>query len=518
MKKLLSLVLALVMLLSVAAVSAVAEDEPMVIEWLGGHDTDAIAEGDTVLAWLEEKFNVKLNVWFIERENYGELLTTRIAGGEIPDVFWLDSSEMFASYVSQGLCLEVPLETIQELMPESYAWLIEFDPDCFNLVSYEGKNYGLPRVNLDGKYTYAPFWRADWLEEYGYTDGEVPRTLDEFEDVFYFFAQGDPDGNGIDDTYALSNTGMNPIFGAFGALPDRWIVNENGDLEYGAVYSGMKDALELLAKWYADGLIDPEFITGENQGGYWALSVPFENGTLGYSSSGAFYHIAPDFDGPKNEETGEGGNFQAGRTMRNFTATYGYDKMVIGYNPIGPDGKSGGENWGLTTAEAVCFSYKLADDPEKLEKICEIINTIGSDYDTWVRIWNWDLNDAAYTYDDLYGFMTENGYERADETTHTNMFNTLQNPYFAMLANPSRYNWANSMDNFAGFGYADQLKITPASKPTYWTALENLRLGTYVQFITGEKSLDEWDDFVAQWYSMGGEVITEEANEWYHSR
>ena len=516
MKKLLSLMLSLMLLLGTFAIAAQAENEPMVIEWLGGHDTEAVAEDDTVKAWLEEKFNVKLNVWFIERTNAAELLATRWAAGEIPDVFWLETSELFASAVKQNLCLELPIETIQEYMPNSYAWLMEFDPDCFDMVSYDGKNYGLPRVNLDSKYPYAPYWRADWLEQLGYENGEVPMTLDEFEEAFYFFAQEDPDGNGIDDTYAISNTGFMPIFGAFGALPDRWIVNEEGNLEYGAVYSGMKDALELLHKWYEDGLVDPEFVTGENQGQHWCISVPFESGTLGFSSSGAFYQLEPDFDGPKNEETGEGGNFQLGKAMRNLSC--GYENVVIGYNPIGPDGKSGGVQWTLTTAEAVCFSYKLADEPEKLEKILEIIDTIGSDYDTWVRIWNWDLNDEAYTYSDLFGFQTEPGYARADENTHTNMFNTLQNPYFKMTADPARYNWVNSLDQFKQHGYTDQLKTVTASNPKYWTALESYRQGTYVQFIRGEKPLDEWDDFVAQWYSMGGEVITEEANEWYHAK
>ena len=77
MKKLLSLALALALLLSVAVFGAQAEGEPMVIEWVGGHDTEAMPEDDTVLAWLEEKFNVKLNVWFIERSNAAELWAAR---------------------------------------------------------------------------------------------------------------------------------------------------------------------------------------------------------------------------------------------------------------------------------------------------------------------------------------------------------------------------------------------------------------------------------------------------------
>ena len=88
------------------------------------------------------------------------------------------------------------------------------------------------------------------------------------------------------------------------------------------------------------------------------------------------------------------------------------------------------------------------------------------------------------------------------------MFNTLQNPYFKMKADPARYNWVQSMPMFNVSGYTDQLKTVTASNPQYWSGLESYRQGTYVQFIRGEKPLDEWDDFVAQWYSMGGQVET----------
>ncbi|MDR0896575.1 MAG: hypothetical protein LBN04_01835 [Oscillospiraceae bacterium] len=524
MKKLLSLSLALVLLLSSAAALAELDlsqyvsdpNEKITIAWLAGHNTQEVHPEDPVLLWLNEKFNVDIQPIFIERENYDELLTTRIMGGEVPDVFMLQDAAQFSKYVDQGVAMEVPIEIIQQCMPESYAWLIEYDPLCFSAVSYAGKNYGLPRVNGDGRYNYAPFWRADWLAKFGYTDGKVPMTLEEAEAVFYSFANEDPDGNGVKDTYALSNTGMNPIFGAFGALPDRWVKGEDGKLVYGAVHPGMKDALTLLSKWYADGLIDPEFITGENQGGYWALSVPFENGQIGFSSSGAYYHLAPDFDGE------EGTSFQFGRTMRTFAATVGYDKMVIGYNPVGYDGKTqGGESWGLTTSESIVFSYKLADQPEKLARILEVINTIGSDYDTWLKVWSWDLNQDKYTYDPLLGYVKVEGY--VVDTTYGenqgNMFNTLQNPNFAAKYKPANFDWANSMPMFLTGGYSNtMLPITTASMPDKWTSMETLRQTTFIQIITGEKSVDEYDAFVTQWYDMGGTAITDEANEWYLSK
>jgi putative aldouronate transport system substrate-binding protein len=62
---------------------------------------------------------------------------------------------------------------------------------------------------------------------------------------------------------------MRAVFGAFGGLPgiiekdpEVWI-EKDGKLVNSCVLPEMKDALSLLAKWYADVVIDPEFITSE---------------------------------------------------------------------------------------------------------------------------------------------------------------------------------------------------------------------------------------------------------------
>lgn len=75
------------------------------------------------------------------------------------------------------------------------------------------------------------------------------------------------------------------------------------------------------------------------------------------------------------------------------------------------------------------------------------------------------------------------------------------------------------MPMFQTGGYSRvTLAITTASQPQYWTSLETLRETTYMQIITGEKSIDAFDDFVTEWYARGGQTITDEANEWYQSR
>jgi len=494
------------------------EAEPAVvevfgIEWMAGHDTTEALADDPAILFLNDTFNVKINPWYLARENYEELLTLRITGGEIPDVFMLPNAASFATYVKQGILLEMPITDIQQIMPNTYKWIMEFEPKAFDVVSFKGMNYGLPRINVDGQYNYAPYWRRDWLEAAGFAADQVPMTLDEFERAFYYFRNDDPDGNGQKDTYALSNTGMNPIFGAFGALPDRWIDDGNGNLIYGAVYGGMKDALTLLAKWYGDGLIDPEFITGENQGGYWANSVPFENGQIGFSSSGAYYHIMPAFERPDGSMT------SVGRTLRSFAEKTGYDKVIIGYNPPGPDGKQGGEKWRVADGDCIVFSYTLSNQPEKLKRIMEVLEGINSDYDNvWKIIWLWDVNTDAYYYDELFGYMPKDPDYVGPSDSHTNLFNSLQNPYFTARANPLNYVWASGFPQFKAGGYENLLKITTDSNPNYWSALDTFRQASYMQIIRGEQPVDYFDSFVSQWNNMGGEVITREANEWYHSK
>ena len=46
-----------------------------------------------------------------------------------------------------------------------------------------------------------------------------------------------------------------------------------------------------------------------------------------------------------------------------------------------------------------------------------------------------------------------------------------------------------------------------------WTSLETMENEMYLAIITGEKELDYFDEFVAQWKALGGDQIMQEATE-----
>lgn len=86
------------------------------------------------------------------------------------------------------------------------------------------------------------------------------------------FAKNDPDGNGQDDTISLGikkdlwtiNYGLEGFFNSYHAYPNIWY-EQDGKLVYGTVQAEpMKTALTDLARLYAEGAIDQEFVVKDS--------------------------------------------------------------------------------------------------------------------------------------------------------------------------------------------------------------------------------------------------------------
>ncbi len=532
MKKLVLLLLAVALIL--ASFSVVAEDskysEHYTIVWAGGHDTSAVKDDDPVLVKLNEMFNVTIKVDYMNRDELATEMMKRAQLDELPDIIYCPELTAMSYYVEQGMILPLTEELVAQNMPLCYEWMMKKDPMCFAMTSIDGTIYGLPRFTADGGYCSSPFWRKDWLAELGYADGEYPVTLEEFEEAFYAFVDPELDiankcmqnveNKGKIKNYALSDLGFDPIYGAFGALPDRWI-EEDGKIIFGAVYPGMKDALELLHKWYVDGVIDPEFTTTEATGVAWVASAPFMNETIGFSSSGYVYTLTPEmFNGEPREDKANRIE-QNGRSFRAFANQYGYDNVItLGTNPIGPDGKQGNEVWNPLESAAICFSYKLADDPEKLARIMAIVDYLNGDWEGYLMQDKWDTALENYMEYPGRGWdKIDLEYERASGTeNHGNMFNSLQNPYFKGQNMQYRYVWADNMPQFNTGGYrAGLIATTTPAWAENGVYLENLWKDTYVKIIKGTLDVDYFDTFVEEWLAAGGQDATDEAQAWYDS-
>lgn len=203
--------------------------------------------------------------WQSLQSDYESKLNLDITAGEIPDIFVVESQTDLISLAEQGLIWDmtdwIDNDTV-ELLRE----------DCWNadgglalkMGSYEGRNYGLP-IPVSSTDDVLYLWlRADWLEKLGL---EVPKTLDELEQVMEAFVTQDPDGNGEDDTWGINVAGNLPeyttrgVMNAYGAYPYFWIEKENGEVVYGTNQEETKEAIKRVAQWYEKGYINPESIT-----------------------------------------------------------------------------------------------------------------------------------------------------------------------------------------------------------------------------------------------------------------
>lgn len=321
----------------------------------------------------EEKYGVNFDLIYVENSSLQEQVNLMIASNEIPDVMQhIDS----ASYFDQGILGGWTEEFFREHAPRLSAYIDEIEPAAWAYAKFDGElMYSIPGFRLYNTVASPYIWRTDWLKKVGIE--EIPEKLEDVEAAFYKFVNEDPDGNGIKDTFAMSSTTLNPIYGAFGTFRGKWLEDGNGGVIYGDVKPEAKEALELLNKWYKDGIIDPEFITGENQGGYWALSHAFMNGRIGVSGIGQFYHWvdATEFEG----------GTMVGRVAAALKEAGTGIEYAPGHPPVGPNGHSGTDLPHVTSLRTF-FSASLVADTARFGRLLEIIDDMMMDPETCISV------------------------------------------------------------------------------------------------------------------------------------
>ena len=479
----------------------------MTIDWLPQCD-DYVNKDSPIVKKYEELLGVSINFIYLDRNQMTELLNMRIASNQIPDVMRL-SKDMYQAYIDQGVLADYSDDTLKKNAPTLYeicktnAW-----ESLWQDIQIKGKLYGIPTLNIQGRYPFVPIWRDDWLRNVGIN--KIPETLDEAEAAFYKFVNDDPDQNGEKDTYALSSMGFNAVYGAFGTQEYGLWLEKDGKLVYTLTMPEMKEALTLLNKWYRDGLIDPEFITGENKGQYWANSVSFCNGRIGFSVPGAYYHISS-----AEETTSASNNYTTFKDLQGESASYTTGKPFSG-----KDGKAGTYKWGVYNGNYIVMGKNVKNTEGKLDKILQIHEKMNSDFD-FFKLAIIGIENEDYTYDAATGYYDRSLFaakniSAAAAGLNTNGIAYVQNNFeFGEAINKKDFNFANKVAKFEG--YENKVWAGLPSSGQFTGILESKAKEAIVLFITGQRSLDEFDQYVQEMNTAGLAQLTKEANEWYES-
>ena len=274
MKKLVSFLLAAAMLLSLAS-TAVAADVQEIDVMVMYRDIDDLnfAEmpyyndpetGITAITGVHANFNQ------VKQSDYSTKLNLMLASNEYPEIILRGGLNLEMYGVDQEILLPLD-EYIDAYMP-NYKALLDADPEMAqSLRSSDGKMYQIgwiipQNINVNGHL----FINETWLKNLGL---ELPTTLEDFEKCLIAIRDGDADGDGdttdeipYGGTWGSPMNGLHYAFSSFGIPANTSYVGIDDENK---VYSWLQDdnlraAVETLARWYQEGLIDLEAVSQDD--------------------------------------------------------------------------------------------------------------------------------------------------------------------------------------------------------------------------------------------------------------
>ena len=280
MKKIISALLASVMLLSLAACGKTPAGQSG--EQSGEKITLSIGvpsavnvtewENNAYTKWLEEQsgYDIEIRNFTVDSSEWKTQLITMVAGGEdLPDIF-VDANAMPKELKEDGYLVDLAPYFADENNESAQEYLAmlkrNLEPAMYDRVigeAYDGDGhwYGFPMIGAEDTIYEMLYINQVWLDKLGL---EMPRTWDEFIAVLEAFKTGDPNGNGIADEI--------PMMGAAGfarSNTPNWIINnfthyhmshalqpdENGQLEFVYLRDGFREGLKAGRDLYDKGLL-----------------------------------------------------------------------------------------------------------------------------------------------------------------------------------------------------------------------------------------------------------------------
>ena len=178
MKKVLSLILAVLMLMGMLSISASADDKVVIEFWNTHGETFGGPAVTKVVEWFNENNDMGVEVRQVVYTGYDEIATnlqSAILANTAPALSTCSYSNI--NYMAQNFPYVSPVDIIEKYFPEDKDYLAnKYDPAILNLgVSVDGKQFGLPY----GLSVPLMYYNADLLDAAGLDKEKLPETWEE---------------------------------------------------------------------------------------------------------------------------------------------------------------------------------------------------------------------------------------------------------------------------------------------------------------------------------------------------
>jgi len=216
----------------------------------------------------QDELNIHVTWDWVVIDNYDHRLNMTVAAGMLPDVFMIDRTTplLFNQLQEAGMLLDLT-DAYNAYTSERVRSAELADPLTIQGYTVDGRIYGIPRYYYGQIDQPWHLWvRKDWYEAAG--SPEI-RTVEDFENLAHHF-MSEYGGYGLSvhrELQWLFRTA--PMFDAYvGNIFNNqyfWMPDETGRIKPGIAFPEFLTALEYWQRWFAEGIISPDFVTMDEQ-------------------------------------------------------------------------------------------------------------------------------------------------------------------------------------------------------------------------------------------------------------
>lgn len=448
-----------------------------------------------IIAEMEKLTNVHWEATLVSFTAVSEMFNLMVASQEYCDVV----NEGSANY-NGGTDLAIEEEFIIDLkpyiddyMPNLLQWFSDNEGLEKELTSTNGAIGAFPKLNALsnlGAITQGGMMRLDWLEELGM---DIPETFDDMYNILTAFKT---EKNADGALMLTMNTGVqdNLIYGYNMSASTYQI---DGVVHYGAIEDAFKDYLTMINKWYTEGLISEAFLT--NQNGMLQDYSPIYTGRTGIWYGSSVQYMST-IDSNIDESVNYGGFTDV--TLDGSKAHIGEAGYIFG-----------GNSWSITTA---------CQCPEKVAMYVDYFYG-----EEGIMLCNYGVEGYTFNYDDDgIPYLTEVVTNNPDMsyTIALNVYTCDRQTQIPFVVDQTKayreYTdrqkqaveaWNENNDGLYNMPRNGMNMTDEENEETtnLMSDIETYYEENVTKFVTGDRPLSEFDDFVSQMKVLGIDRIVE---------
>ena len=459
--------------------------------------------GDTPLAKkLEENTGIKIAYEHPTQGQGDEQFQLLLAGDNLPDIVgynWISYPGGPQAAINEGYIYN--LNDIIDKYAPALSKVLSENPDWDKEIKDDnGDYYAFPFMMEEGilQVAFGPIWRGDWLEKAGL---DVPETIDEWENALTVFK------NQFGATEPLTGTWdtVLKIESAYGIWDGFYL---NGDkVVFGPAEPAYKDVLAKLHDWYEKGILDSDIAVNDSSAVNTKMTTGKSGVTFGWAGSGLGAYVKANEGNPNYKLVGS----RYPVITKGETPEYSYVSgtvnmgvsVSISKNCINPELAARYLDYGFTEEGHNLYNFGIEG---------ESYNWVEKDGEQYPGYTDIILNNP----DGLSITAAMGRYIRASysgpfvQDTHY-----IEQYYQMQEQKDAQKEWGVTNMNDHLFP-----QISVAADVSDRDADIMTNVGTYreeltLKFITGEKSLDEFDEYIDQLKAYGIEEAIQNRQDAY---